>query len=50
MTAQDIEEWRSRLAAAAVSSLAGSEAGPYCMEGPLDAEMTMRDGESAARR
>jgi D-amino peptidase len=44
------EEWRRRLAARAVESLADSTAGPYLPEGPFSARITMRDGgETAAR-
>jgi len=46
----DADTWRSGLAGAAVASLANNLSVPYQPDGPLEALVTMRDGEAAARK
>lgn len=46
----DAGRWRSALAQAAADSLSNHETRPYQPDGPLDARVTLRDGEAAAVR
>lgn len=46
----DADSWRYGLAKAAVSSLDNDQSRPYFPEGPFHAAVTMRDGESVAKR
>jgi len=48
--AGDLQAWRTALARAAVRSLANITAKPYCPEGPFRAAVTMRDGNTVARK
>ena len=43
-------EWRQGLAAAAAQSLENRETVPFFPDGPFEARVTMRDGETAARK
>ena len=44
----DVESWRSGLAQTAVESLANDLSVPYQPDGPMQALVTMRDGEATA--
>jgi D-aminopeptidase len=44
------DSWRSGLASAALNSLKNTSTEPYTISGPLKAEVTMREGERAARK
>jgi len=46
----DVGEWRSGLARSVVESLENDLSVPYQPDGPMQALVTMRDGESAARK
>lgn len=44
----DADSWRTGLAQAAVNALSNDRAAPYAPVGPLDAWVTLRDGDAAA--
>jgi D-aminopeptidase len=46
----EADSWRQGLALTAAKSLTNHHPAPYRPEGPFDAVITMRDGESAARK
>jgi len=46
----EVDKWRRGLAQSAIKSLTNNHTVPYRPQGPFDAVVTLRDGESAARK